>query len=439
MSRHRDVRSMNYSDEYDGYDDVYGHSVEDDYCVSPSAEQFMFDRSKQQNIASFITEPDIVEDNEDIDESMSYTEKKLSELELTKLESCMKSVKNVIGNTAAESELNNKIIKLNPNAEAELVSISKESSPKHVTESSGITKDRMEHYPDAAVIMSQSPSFAIPKLSFKKRENLSGENGSNFLLTNNRESIKNLASGSPSTSFFTLGGINTNHANLASPKNSYSNDKSGETSFSSLADLTANYLQKSLHDVQQSNNKIITPNAKFTVPKLSIKNSALEGTGSKVGNAVFQVNSPYFAKSNATQNAKDSNKTAIRLQTAEDRNTVETPSSDTCLIDLSTALKEAEYLSSNSSKVNTTQTNLDSVPPLQLLNDDTGVSHPQLPITLNLINLSSEKLLNTKETVSLFGRTLCRTWTTRKPILKTRQQEHQTIKRFNFATPYSCK
>ncbi|KAL6423268.1 hypothetical protein ACFW04_010139 [Cataglyphis niger] len=75
MSRHRDVRCMNYSDEYDGYDDVYGHSVEDDYCVSPSVEQFLFDRSKQQNIASFITEPDIVEDNEDIDESSTSLEK----------------------------------------------------------------------------------------------------------------------------------------------------------------------------------------------------------------------------------------------------------------------------------------------------------------------------------------------------------------------------
>lgn len=38
-------------------------------------EQFLFDRSKQQNIASFITEPDIVEDNEDIEESSTSLEK----------------------------------------------------------------------------------------------------------------------------------------------------------------------------------------------------------------------------------------------------------------------------------------------------------------------------------------------------------------------------
>ncbi|XP_047350839.1 protein HBS1 isoform X2 [Vespa velutina] len=112
MSRHRDVRCMNYSDEYDGYDDVYGHSVEDDYCVSPSAEQFLFDRSKQQNIASFIMEPDIVEDNEDDGTVSSLASKKsdLSELERVKLLSCMEAIKNVIGDSIAESKLEEEII-----------------------------------------------------------------------------------------------------------------------------------------------------------------------------------------------------------------------------------------------------------------------------------------------------------------------------------------
>lgn len=145
MSRHRDIRCMNYSEEYEGYDDVYGHSVEDDYCVSPSAEQFLFDRSKQQNIASFITEPDIVEDNEDNEElpiSLNEEDIVLTEIEWAKLMSCMESIKSVIGDTISESEIKKKIIQSKFDTELAIDLILKESSK--ITDSSIINKNNLE-------------------------------------------------------------------------------------------------------------------------------------------------------------------------------------------------------------------------------------------------------------------------------------------------------
>ncbi|XP_012245707.1 HBS1-like protein isoform X1 [Bombus impatiens] len=178
MSRHRDVRCMNYSEEYEGYDDVYGHSVEDDYCVSPSAEQFLFDRSKQQNIASFITEPDIIEDNEDNEElPVSFNDENvtLTDIELGKLMSCMEPIKNVIGDTVPDSEIKKKIIQSNFDVKIALDLILKESSPKTATGSSMVNKDNLEPYPDAASVKPQSNSFIIPKLSFNKQENIEGK------------------------------------------------------------------------------------------------------------------------------------------------------------------------------------------------------------------------------------------------------------------------
>ncbi|XP_068972289.1 protein HBS1 isoform X2 [Bombus flavifrons] len=150
MSRHRDVRCMNYSEEYEGYDDVYGHSVEDDHCVSPSAEQFLFDRSKQQNIASFITEPDIIEDNEDNEElPISFNDENvtLTDIELGKLMSCMEPIKNVIGDTVPESEIKKKIIQSNFDVKIALDLILKESSPKTATGSSMANRDNLEPHP----------------------------------------------------------------------------------------------------------------------------------------------------------------------------------------------------------------------------------------------------------------------------------------------------
>ncbi|XP_068972204.1 protein HBS1 isoform X1 [Bombus flavifrons] len=178
MSRHRDVRCMNYSEEYEGYDDVYGHSVEDDHCVSPSAEQFLFDRSKQQNIASFITEPDIIEDNEDNEElPISFNDENvtLTDIELGKLMSCMEPIKNVIGDTVPESEIKKKIIQSNFDVKIALDLILKESSPKTATGSSMANRDNLEPHPDAASVKPQSNSFIIPKLSFNKQENIEGK------------------------------------------------------------------------------------------------------------------------------------------------------------------------------------------------------------------------------------------------------------------------
>lgn len=99
--------------------------------ISITAEQFLFDRSKQQNIASFITEPDIVEDNEDNEElpiSLNEEDIVLTEIEWAKLMSCMESIKSVIGDTISESEIKKKIIQSKFDTELAIDLILKETS-----------------------------------------------------------------------------------------------------------------------------------------------------------------------------------------------------------------------------------------------------------------------------------------------------------------------
>ncbi|XP_069701676.1 uro-adherence factor A isoform X1 [Periplaneta americana] len=122
MSRHRNVRTMDYSEEYDGFDDVYGHSVEDDYCISPSdAAQFMFDRTKQPQMSAFFSEEnDIAEEDEsNVDgskdfsrrDSDNYQRPGLSEEDDARLRSCLDEIRNVIGDSVPEHILIDTVLK----------------------------------------------------------------------------------------------------------------------------------------------------------------------------------------------------------------------------------------------------------------------------------------------------------------------------------------
>lgn len=126
MARHRNVRNRNYSDEYD-YDDVYGHSVEEDSCLSPSdAAQWLYDRSDNQHaISNFLdSRNDIQEENEDPDttvpvlerrESMDLRGLNLSEDDEAKLMSCLDELRNILGDTIPENILVQSVLKHNFN------------------------------------------------------------------------------------------------------------------------------------------------------------------------------------------------------------------------------------------------------------------------------------------------------------------------------------
>lgn len=119
MSRHRNVRSLNYAEEYEGYDDVYGHSVEDDYCISPSVSQYMFDRTSGPQMSSFLAgESRIAEvSEEDSDpetigatqrtrnDSTTFRTPPLSHLDEAKLQSCLDEIHNVVGDSVPEPVL----------------------------------------------------------------------------------------------------------------------------------------------------------------------------------------------------------------------------------------------------------------------------------------------------------------------------------------------
>ncbi|CAN8006251.1 unnamed protein product, partial [Ixodes pacificus] len=137
MSRHRNVRTMNYDDDYEGYYDVYGRSQEEDSCISPntgeyaSQEEFLYNREKLHSMSSFLSPGVLKEENEDEEEAEGPSkgeevggllgpESILSPVDEVRLYECLEKMQNVVGDSIPEATLRRAALEWDFNAETAL-------------------------------------------------------------------------------------------------------------------------------------------------------------------------------------------------------------------------------------------------------------------------------------------------------------------------------
>ncbi|CAL1277896.1 unnamed protein product [Larinioides sclopetarius] len=139
MARHRNVRAIDVDEEYEDYHSCYGHSVEDDFCISPSTEaQFLYNRnSRSQNMNAFFDAPEPVPEEENSgdesfnnSDSSSHIVSDLSDVDNAKLQSCVLALQDVVGDTIPEIILQRAAIDHEFELEKALNAVLEDKAPK---------------------------------------------------------------------------------------------------------------------------------------------------------------------------------------------------------------------------------------------------------------------------------------------------------------------
>lgn len=262
--------------------------------------------------------------------------------------------------------------------------------------------------------------------------------------------------------FSSLAGLISQHTestNSDTTKISSQSDTNVAQSFSSLAALTADYLQKSnTNNIESRERQSLK--TQFVIPKLSIKKENSEETKNLPSPKFHNENSKKQLISTNTLSKHEINllqKDFSNINIVPKSNTVRDIKSEeqlknpisvvneTCspcddLVDLSTALKEAEFLADNAfcnANLTNSRQLYNNTHNLEIcFEDDNRITPNALPVTLNLCALRYVKLPYTKKNVSIFGKTLCKKREMKRPVLKAIVRRYNMIKPFDFSIPY---
>ncbi|XP_052098618.1 uncharacterized protein LOC127733294 isoform X1 [Mytilus californianus] len=220
MSRHRNVRSMNYEEDFYEDDDYLGHSVEDNYCISPgTAAQFTFNRGERNvNLASYVEEGIPEEDEEESDEdtvlnhSTGTPKLQLNETDQAKLNSCLDEVRNVLGESCPEYIMAQTIVKHNYNIQStlnELLNQTGTDAPKPQRQPRESRRNRSQgDYDDDFDDFLQSLDTNSPKINFSHNLKQSLgilKYGSSWSSEGSLENISNIALKAKITNYSSAG------------------------------------------------------------------------------------------------------------------------------------------------------------------------------------------------------------------------------------------